>query len=183
MNAKKFVGFSSVYSSPDGRARGSFVPRGNPVMAGKRINPADWESAEPPYAARFLIGFNVGKTPRWTMKDLVSRTKLFLKHHRLPEDSSYVHQAGVYTHASKRAEEVVTERGAQLIVLKFPFSEWDQLTDKQFETLMMALAEWLCDELIQKQIILVMSRGGIETRTYGMSGNKPYPEEKLFGAK
>lgn len=159
-----------VYSSPDKSSRGRFKPQGNFQFSGPRINPLEWKSQDAPYMARILVGFNVGEKPAYSMSDLIPIVRNFLRLHGLPEDSSFVYQKGVYTHS--KDGKVIQEDGAQVIILKVPYTAWDNVTSRRFPRLMQWLAETIATQLQQEEVIVETSKGGKVIATFGMSGKK-----------
>lgn len=188
MSLKKFLFNPQVFASPDGSRKGAFHPRSNPKLHGKRPNPQNWplpvedeRSPENKCAmGKLLIGFNVGRVPTWRVEDIVKLIRAHLRRHRLPEDSSFISQTGVYTHKeenSKKKPETIQENGCQVAIVKFPYSSWDKLSDEDFIRYCKSLAEELCDELTQKEIIVTVIKGGVEIVTCGISGVVPLPED------
>jgi len=81
----------------------------------------------------------------------------------------------VYTHSE--GGYVVTEEGAQVVILKIPYTSWDNLSKDQFVELMNCLGEYLADVMKQKEVIVEISKGGRVEVTRGMSG-KHYKSPK-----
>jgi hypothetical protein len=172
---REFIVNPCVYESPDGSKKGQFTPTGGIEVSGKCINPTDWRSKSAPYQARLLVGFNVGKEARWKMDNVVSLVREFLHKKGMPEDSSFVYQRGVYTHKEGEKEEVITEEGAQVIILKFPYSNWDKLNRREFAKFAYRLGEHLADELLQRSVVVEISKGGDVIETKGMLGKHYRP--------
>jgi len=169
----------SFFTSPDKSHYGCFLPRGNPSYHGKRINPTEFKSSDPPYCATLLVGFNVGPKPKWKMNHLITAVNSYLRQKDLPLDASYGYQKGVFTHSSDKGEHVVTENSARITILRLPYSNWMKLPVKPpiFQNFCFQLAEYLCDKLIQKIIIVTISKGGEDIETRGMTGFKPLPKD------
>ena len=160
------------WQSPDGKQRGTF--RANPEAPkfayklgeqrfSSRTNPAAWSSGGPTYSATLFVGFSVGNKPTWNMNDLIKLVKAVrIKQVKHP-DSSFLYQKGIYTHESNG--EVVTEDGAQVIILNVP-PMVRKLT--VFRRNMITLGETICREMKQETVIVRLDKNGIAQETIGV---------------
>lgn len=152
------------WGSPDGKTRGHFKPNGKPrVLASSRLLTPNWRSKDAPWAARLLVGFNVGEIPTYEMEDLIALVRRVREKQGAPLDSSFVYQKGIYTHHDGHG--VVTEDGAQVIILNL-----DPGTSREvFEAQMIELANVIVGEMGQETVIVEMQRGGVVQETIGVT--------------
>lgn len=124
------------------------------VFARVRQNPVKSTPVKkvPIYAVRFLIGFAVGGKAKWKMTDLQRIVKTVRTRQMGHPDSSFVSQSGMYSYreAGKHRDTVVTERGAQLLVVNVP--HWG-ITPEEFKSQMQELGETICRKLKQEILI------------------------------
>jgi hypothetical protein len=123
-----------------------------------RLNPLlDSNIITETWAGRLLVGLSVRKKARYTRFDLVRNVRSYLKKKRVPQDSSFVSQEGVYTY---RDGSIVREKSAQVIII-------NTYTDlKSFKLLIEGLAEYLCIKLEQEMIVVEIQRNGIVDVTW-----------------
>lgn len=122
-------------------------------------------------SAYLFVGLNVGGKPKWDPIDVVRAVRTVLR--RMlgrPEDSSFIVQTGVYTHAKKEGEpataprDVVQERSVQVIVFDGdPPSE-----PKKFIEDMQTLGQSLAERFEQETVIVDVRRANVSIGTFGM---------------
>lgn len=148
----------AVWSTPNGTR--AFFPYGRKRWSGGyRPNRTVWESADT-YSARLFVGFNVGAETVYEMTDLVALVRRIREGQVGDPSSSFVYQHGIYRHHSG---EVVEEPGAQVIIINMGASP------QEFVTEMVDLAERLCDEMSQEEIVVEIQRNGVVQRVLGVS--------------
>ena len=135
----------------------SFRPSGPLRRAGPIPNPKQ-RIEEIRYAARLLVGFNVGAKPRWRMSQLVA----FVKKYRIERDedpsATFFYTKGIY----RGSGGVVDEDGAQIVVLDF--SGKPKRFIKQMRKLGMAIVR----KFKQEEVIVQIQRDGGHYRAWKM---------------
>lgn len=149
----------AVWSTPGGVR--AFHPHGRKRWSGDyRPNKTVWESAET-YSARLFVGFNVGSETVYEMSDLVSLVRQVRERQVDDPSSSFVYQHGIYKHHSG---DVVEEPGAQVIIINMGASP------EEFAAQMVELAEQICEEMSQEEVVVEIQRNGVVQRVLGVSG-------------
>jgi hypothetical protein len=150
---------------------GWFSPNGKLYVHGEeeRLTPnvKNWSAKKALYAARIIVGFNVGRKPRWTMDDVVRIVRRVRKQQVGDPASTFVLQRGIYTHTETEDGERLTvdEKGAQIFLLNTPeLGTSVTVFKKQMED----LAEILATDLRQEAVILEIQRGGRTLVTISM---------------
>jgi len=143
-----------VWSGP----RHAFDIHRNPVVATKG-------KTKKTAAVRFFIGFAVGGVERWTMDDLIRIVREIRDEQMEHPDATFVAQTGVYSYkeAGKHSDTVVTENGAQLIIVNM--NEWG-VRKKKFYKQMQELGEELCHRLEQELIFAEWQINGLIKETW-----------------
>jgi hypothetical protein len=150
---------AAVWSTPNG-AR-AFHPHGRKRWDGDyRPNKTVWESADT-YSARLFVGFNVGTETVYEMKDLVALVRQVREKQVGDPSSSFVYQHGIYKHYSG---DVVEEPGAQVVIINMG------ATPERFVEQMVELAEQICAEMSQEEVVVEIQRNGVVQRVLGVSG-------------
>jgi len=149
---------------------GWFSPNGKLYPHGEAPlvhNGKNWRATKPLYAARLIVGFNVGSKPRWKMDDVVRIVRRERKKQVGDPAATFVLQRGIYSHTvnveGKRL--VVDEQGAQIFIVNIPDFE---TTVREFQRQMEDLAETLATDLRQEAVILEIQRGGLTVTTISM---------------
>lgn len=144
---------------------GHFRPRGKVRFVGPRVNPEDW-SSKVTWAARLFVGFNVGDEERYTVDDLVKIVQVDPYFGGKPA-ASFVAQVGLYT--SRTNGYTTRENGAQVIILNLAEKDdGSRYTVAQFRAVMVGLAERICDEMEQEEVIVEIQRNGIAREVIGV---------------
>lgn len=159
-----------------GPAPGAFHPNGKLVWNGdpsewdvrqKIPNPVDKDHASNVVipSARFFIGFSVGSKPRWKMADLVKIVRQIRTRQGAPSDATFVAQTGMYSYREpgQHKDTVVTEKGAQLVIMNMPYTG---ISEGDFEQQMQDLGEELCRTLEQELIIAEWQLNGVVKQTW-----------------
>jgi hypothetical protein len=138
-----------------------FIPHGPflyPLAGATRMNPfARLLKYGPNFAARMFVGLSVGKKGVYTVQDVVSKVRDFLKVNEWAEDSTFIAQRGVFTeNKGEKNECVVPEKSVQVVVFK-----QDSGPEVKFKPLMKKLALHLCRDMRQKSVILDYQRNGV----------------------
>lgn len=140
-----------------GRHWGFFYPQGKLTVID---NPPIWKEARP-WAARLIVGFNVGRRPRWKLADLLPIVKRVRTRQSGDPAATFLAQKGIYKHA--RSGLVVTENGAQVFIIAH------RTTPAIFRRQMIALAETIARELRQAEVVLELQHGGITREVMGIA--------------
>lgn len=142
---------------------GGFEPVGRKIFLDEfmpNMAKKSWHE-ETTHAARIFVGFSVGDVPTYTVDDLISLVTESRKGKGRKPDASYIVQKGVYT--SKFSGEVVTETGAQLIVIDMAGLSLDEWTSEMED-----LAELICRSFQQEEVVLEIQQNGIIKATMGI---------------
>jgi hypothetical protein len=168
------------WCSRDGENHGSFHPEGKPCIYGTKTNPFNWGGLKDPAdtdSARLFVGLSVlvrGKqVDRYSMEDLIAFVRGVRKSQptgtspkkkvKIPEDSSFVYQKGVYEHKRKgHPNIIVQENAAQIIFIRLKESQ------AQFEANMLDLAEKICSDMHQDEVIVEIQHNGLVTHVGGV---------------
>jgi len=148
---------------------GSFRPNGKLQLHSVSEfvkNPQTWKATgTAAHAARLFVGFNVGGEPTWKIEQLIALVREVRRTQGAREDSSFVAQKGVYTHTNEETgvEKVIEEDGAQVILFKMP-SE----TVKLFKQRVVELAEIICRQMQQAEVVVELQRGGVVQSVFGI---------------
>ncbi len=148
------------------QASGSFTPNGKMrrVSLGDFAkNPTKWDAGETSYAARLFVGFNVKGKPAWKIQDLIKLVRNVRRAQGVQEDSSFVAQKGVYTHRKGGKAKVIQEDGAQVILIKM-----ESETVAEFKANVELLAEIICVQMKQKEVVVEEQKNGLVQRTRGI---------------
>jgi hypothetical protein len=170
---------STAFRAPNGK-RSTFRPYG-PVRdrRGRVPNPVAWEAVDQD-AARLFVGLNVNNTPTHTVEKVIDLVEMFQKRIGRAPDSSFVVQRGLFTQNEEDSDgkvidkRLVREDSVQVIIIDMadnrinPRPSNDTLSFP-FASEMIALAEFLCERLDQKEVILELQRGGRVIRTFGVA--------------
>jgi hypothetical protein len=152
---------ATLWATPNGNH--SFHPYGSKRWSsGYRPNRTSWESADT-YSARLFVGFNIGTDTVFEMKDLVALVREVREAQVDDPSSSFVYQHGIYKHHSG---EVVEEPGAQVIIINMGASP------KVFARQMVELAERICDEMSQEEVVVEIQHNGLVDRVLGVSADE-----------
>lgn len=144
---------------------GSFEPR-EMLYAPNGIK---WESYNG-LSGYFFIGLNVGDRRKWGLWDVVDSVRSLLRGMGRDEDSSYIVQRGVYTHAKEEGQpddaprKVIEEPSVQVVVFDSYPATKPEVFLKQMQDIGTALAE----KLQQETIIVDVRRANVSIGTYGM---------------
>lgn len=144
---------------------GSFEPR-EMLYAPNGIK---WESYNG-LSGYFFIGLNVGDKRKWGLWDVVDSVRSLLRGMGREEDSSYIVQRGVYTHAKEEGQpddaprKVVEEPSVQVVVFDSYPATKPEVFVKQMQDIGAALAE----KLQQETIIVDVRRANVSVGTFGM---------------
>lgn len=155
---------------------GAFHPNGKLVWNGDQTdwhvrsrapNPTeedDSDEVDIP-AIRFFIGFSVGSKPKWKMADLIRFVKDIRQRQGASADATFVAQTGMYSYrqAGKNKDTVVTEHGAQLVIMNMPYTK---VSLAAFKQQMKDLGEELCRRLKQELIIGEWQINGLIKQTW-----------------
>lgn len=130
-------------------------------------NPAS-RSRKVSAGARIIVGFNVGKKPRWTMADLVSVVRKVRIRQVGQPDATFVAQTGMYTHQGLTAKKgvVVTEKGGQVLIKNLPHLKTGEA---EFKAQMIELAEEICRALKQEIVIVDYQERGLSVEEWVVS--------------
>lgn len=161
--------------SRQGRVR--FVPKGDlsliSAVKGKRPNPiAESGLYDTTWAARLFVGFSIEEKIVYTIDDLVMLVRDYLKRvrikghsdFRMPEDSSFLLQRGVYTHAV--SGKVNEETSAQIVIINLGVSILE------FKAVVLGLAEHICDKWRQESVIVEIQKNGVVQKTWFVVGKR-----------
>lgn len=148
----------STWATPNGP--GSFVPQGEQLRIGPKLNPSRWRS-EITYAARLFVGFNVGSKTVHTIDDLVGVVREKRQEQKRNQAASFVAQRGLYT--STKDGTVVDESGAQIVII-----DTEGLSLEDFEREMTELAEVIALKLEQEEVIVELQKNGVTQATIGV---------------
>ncbi len=129
---------------------GSFRPYGKVIYSGSRPNPVT-RSKGAVYAARLFVGFSVDEVPTYSMDDLMALVQDERADH---PDASFISQRGIYM-SRKPPHKVVREEGAQVIIVNTR-----GVPMKEFAREIIDLAERICAEFQQEEVIVEMQRNG-----------------------
>lgn len=145
---------------------GSFRPEGKIEIvsdsSGPLNNPFNWDSQEPTWAARVIVGFKRQGKPPVTMDELVQLVWRIREEQVGNPSSTFLTQRGLYQHKSGA---VVDEPGAQVVLINTP----DLKTSKdKFIEQVENLAEDVATELGQDEVIVEIQKDGITQRAFGM---------------
>lgn len=146
-----------------------FMPTGPlQVVAGEvpecmlRKNPGDWRESKAQFghirdvpgdrfAARIIIGHNVGADPIWTTDDI--KTVVFSIYEKInPADPglTIVMGEGIF----RGSGDLVSEKSSQISIINFT------LTQDEFESAMFQLAHGSADALLQESVVLDLQNRG-----------------------
>ncbi len=139
---------------------GTFRPTGKLVQVGDYPpNPLTDRKRKPLWAARLLVGLNVGKKPKWTIKDIIPVVREIRLAQVGDAGASVLLQYGIYTWFDKKGERQTTdEKSAQVIIINFSHLG---VAPKTFEGQMVELGEQLARRFKQQVIPIEMQRNGI----------------------
>ena len=146
------------------KGRTAFLPEGDYIqctVSGRRVkrkNPLSSGSIfVDTWAARLMVGFSVKKKPSYTIRDLISNTREYMKMRKVPEDATFVAQHGVYTHKDNT---VVQEESGQVFIINTTMSEGD------FKLFAENLAEFLIVRMRQEMIVVEIQNNGMVKATW-----------------
>lgn len=128
-----------------------------------RVNPMSDDIAGA-LAARIVVGFNVGKQPKWKIGDLVALVRETRQAQGVPPDATFYTQEGLFTHPDNDPDpdlrgQTIHEHGAQVVVLNVVGE-----TDEQFAANALTLAETIAEVFQQHSVILEFQvRGVVKT--------------------
>lgn len=152
------------WKAPGNDMSGAFRPIGTWKLIGARTNPPiGFETDDDVYAVRLFVGFNVGGTPRWALDDLVAVVKRVRAEQKRKPDASFIAQRGIYT--SDANGEIVTEDGAQIIIINAP----DPIPLSVFRDEMIMLAETIAREFEQELVLIDLQKNGSSIKTIGVT--------------
>jgi len=149
---------------------GRFSPNGKLHRHGEADlvhNGRNWKASKPLYAARLIVGFNVGSKPLWKMDDVVRIVRRVRKKQVGDPAATFVLQRGIYSHTAlvDGKKLIVDEQGAQIFIVNIPDFETKV---RDFQAQMEELAEVLATDLRQEAVILEIQRGGMTVTTISM---------------
>lgn len=146
------------------RPNGAFQYHGNPEHFTRghwypKANPADWGDPKEHevWSARLFVGFSIGDKAIWTMDDMIELVQEIRQRQQARPDASFVSQRGIYSHEDK-SQGIVVEDGAQIIIVGDPR---DNVSEKQFRSEMIELAEEICREFRQESVMLEIQCNGM----------------------
>jgi hypothetical protein len=136
-----------------------FFPKGKvSYVSGPRLNPA-LERFKVTWAARIIVGLSVkGRKVQYKAASVIKYVKAYCLKNNLDPSSSYVSQKGMYRH--KVDNSIITENSLQVIILNL-----NDLSPKDFQTLMETLGERLAEEYRQETTIVEMQRNAVVKET------------------
>jgi len=131
------------------------------TVSGKRGNPVlDQHVFKDTWSARLIVGLSVNKKSTYEIEDVIACTRAYMKEKGFPEDSSFIAQHGVFTHAHSKA--VVQEKSVQIFIINA--GDWSGEEDfKQFAE---DLAEHLIVKFKQEMIIVEIQNNGVVKVTW-----------------
>ena len=152
------------------RPYGKLQYHGNPEQLFRELrqqNPAQ-RSRRVSAGARIIVGFNVGKKPRWSMDDLIKIVREVRIRQVGQPDATFVAQTGMYTHHGVTAKKgvVVTEDGAQVLIKNLPHLNTDE---SEFQEQMIELTEIIATKLKQEIVIVDYQERGISVEEWVVS--------------
>jgi hypothetical protein len=150
------------WNPPHPYSPGSFRPQGKMQAHGDislTRNPRGWGSKDT-LAARIIVGFSVRSTPTYSLDDLVELVAHVRQRQAGNPSASFVAQRGIYQHHDG---ETVTEDGAQVFIINM-----QKLTDEEFTAQMVELAETICRDMEQEEVIVEIQKNGISQETIGV---------------
>jgi hypothetical protein len=114
--------------------------------------------------ARIFVGFSVmlpsGKiVHKYSMDDLAPIVRRIRKKQGRDQDSTYVYQRGVYTHAVDK--KVVTEEGVQVFII-----DMEGLEQKEFTEEIVDLCDIITTKLEQETVVVELQMGGVVKDTF-----------------
>jgi hypothetical protein len=140
-----------------------YNPCGNPkleTLSGARPNPirADYIKFGPSIVARLMVGLSVKGKNVYTVEFLRTLTRAYLRAHKMPENSTFVVQKGVYTH--KRSKRVIEEDSSQIVLIN------EGVSNRKFFAVARSLAEHICKKMQQESVICEIQENGIPKHIY-----------------
>lgn len=153
----------------DVRANSHFKPTGKLRRVGKEMTQNPATPFGTVWSARLFVGFSVGQMPKWKVDDLIEIVRRVREAQGESADASFLIQKGIYTH---RTGEVVTEDGAQVIIIGEGDASWLPFlarVPKKFRRHIIELAETIARDMEQELVIVEFQRGGVVKETLGVS--------------
>ena len=160
------------------RGRTAFIPGGEFIVCGgSRKNPLSAGNViKNTWSGRLIVGLSVKKSPKYTIEDLIQGTRMFLKKAKLPQDSSFVAQHGVFTHKDGT---IVKEKSAQVFIINAGYyndvEDWKEFLEK--------LAEYLLVKLEQEMIVVEIQNNGVIDVTWLVVSEKRMKEDRKEALK
>jgi len=155
------------YKLSIGKKRVSYMPKGkisiNPVYAQKNPIAKDYMEYGPSTVARMFVGLSDAKGGSYTMENLITLTRVFLRKVNFPQDSSFLSQKGVYTYKKGDLEGMTVQEESAIIVIIKTDSD---ISVKDFEDMTVKLAEFLCREMNQESIVIDLQESGVSQHIY-----------------
>ncbi len=124
------------------------------------------------WAARIMVGFNVGGSPKWTIADLRRVVARSLSGAGLMIGSTFVPQEGFYQPAI--TVKPVAEQGAQVIILNF----YDKLPPARFVANVKALARSIRRNLQQSEVLVWVTYRGRTVRAWIEKDTREWKSER-----
>lgn len=169
MSGRKFNPADSSRTIVGGGREVEWTPTEVAAVYGGRSkkNPVAWpdnvDGDPDAMKAILFVGFAVGDGAKtWKMSDLVALVRAQRAGVGRDPSASFVAQRGVYR-SKKGTQAIVEEDGAQVVI--FPM---DKETLKDFQTDMIALAEHICRQFQQEEVIVEIQRNGAVVRLMGV---------------
>lgn len=137
------------------------------TVSGKRDNPVLPTGVfKDTWSARLIVGLSVRKKSVYTIHDVIAVTRAYMKAHKYPEDSSFVAQHGVFTHAYARDARgepvVVQEKSVQIFIINA--GDWS--SEEDFKQFAEEFAEHLVVKFRQEMIIVEIQNNGVVKVTW-----------------
>lgn len=168
MSGRKFNPTEGSRTIVGGGREVEWTPTEEPkVYSPDRRNPVAWPKNvdEDPNAMKALlfVGFAVGDgAVTWKMSNLIAIVRAHRAAAGRDPSASFIGQRGVYR-SKKGTQAIVEEDGAQVVI--FPM---DGETLKDFQADMIVLAEHICREMKQEEVIVEIQRNGAVVRLMGV---------------
>ncbi len=124
------------------------------------------------WAARIMVGFNVGGAPRWTVKDLRGVVARSLSSAKLMIGSTFIPQSGFFQPAI--LIKPVEEDGAQVVIFNF----YDKLTPARFVSNVKALARTIRRNLQQSAVLVWVTYRGRVVRAWAEQDTREWKQER-----
>lgn len=124
------------------------------------------------WAARIMVGFNVGGAPRYTISDLRRVVARSLSGAKLMIGSTFIPQEGFYQPAI--TVKPVAEHGAQVVILNF----YDKLSAARFVANVRGLARAIRRDMQQSEVLVWVTYAGRVVRAWSEKDTREWKSER-----